>query len=142
MIMADAARPGDPVREYVLQFIAEHTGAPPLRNPLTAHARTVPAKAIQGASLASAINVDGGDVGSRLFGTIEPVQWSSAGTSDLSNSRFSDGDWLRDNATEQMSEPVLASRSRLAGGMHERDLAEFEGDWLGDALLNSLALVG
>ena len=47
-----------------------------------------------------------------------------------------------DQATRELSAPLVASSRRPGGHVHERLLAEFEGDWFSDALLNSLASGG
>jgi hypothetical protein len=41
MIIGDAGRPGDPAREFVLQFIAAHTGTPPGGSPAAVLVGTV-----------------------------------------------------------------------------------------------------
>jgi acetyl esterase/lipase len=136
MMMGDA-HPGDPMWEYMLQFIAEHTGSPPHSSSSPVQARTVAGSAFQGASLASAITIGGGDVGSPLFGTTETGPWSSIGTSAVATSRFNDGDALWDKVTGHLSSPVSSSSHKFGAGVRERVFAEYEyrDDWLSDDLL-------
>jgi hypothetical protein len=103
---------------------------------------TAPGSVFQIVSLASAINVGGGDIGSWLFGTTGPVHSPGIDTSALSSLGFRDADPLRDKAAAQLSAPVMASSRRLGADVPERVFAEFEGDWLSDVLLTNLASVG
>ncbi len=98
--------------------------------------------AFQVAGLISAINLSGKAGGSVLVGMTGAVQSPSTDTSALSRLGFSDAGPLRDTATVPLPQSVMASSSRLGGEAHERVFAEFEGDWLSDALLTNLALVG
>jgi hypothetical protein len=45
MILSDAARPGDPARQLILHFIAEHVGTPPGGAPFAVHAGSSSARA-------------------------------------------------------------------------------------------------
>jgi hypothetical protein len=100
------------------------------------------ASILQVASLVSGINLSGEDAGPVFVRTAGPRHSPSIDTSALSNPRFGDGDPLREKATVQLSEPGMASSSRLSGDVHERPFAGFEGDWLSDVILTNLALVG
>jgi hypothetical protein len=100
-----------------------------------------PGSVLQVAGLISAINLGGRDGGSVLVGITGAVQSPSIDTSALSSLGFSDTA-LRDTATVRPAEPVMASSSRLSGDAHDRVFAEFDGDWLSDALLTNLARVG
>jgi hypothetical protein len=100
-----------------------------------------PASALQAAGLISAINLGGRDGGSVLVGMTGAVQSPSIDTSALSSLGFSNAA-LRDTAAVRPAEPVMASSSRLSGDAHDRVFAEFDGDWLSDALQTNLVLVG
>jgi hypothetical protein len=76
-----------------------------------------------------------------LVGITGAVQSPSIDTSALSSLGFTDVA-LRDTATVRPAEPVMASSSRLSGDAHDRVFAEFDGDWLSDALQTNLPLVG
>src|SRR5262249_11281167 len=97
---------------------------------------------LQIVSMGSAIDASERDVGHLSVGTAAPVHAQGQDTSAPSNAEFSDKDRLRDKASGELAAPVMASSSRPGGYVHDRVLAEFDGDWLSDALLTNLAAVG
>jgi hypothetical protein len=63
-------------------------------------------------------------------------------SSNETGSRVFDRDPPRGHATGQPSAPLAPSSSQPGGDVHERIFAEFENNWLSDALLTNLAVVG